>query len=94
MASKSSLKFDEIGYWSELKLDILKKYAAAYSKILSNQKNLSHSYIDAFSGAGMHLSKATQEFVPGSPVNALAVVPPFREYHFIFHGMRNNGFST
>lgn len=85
MASKSSLKFDEIGYWSELKLDIIKKYAAAYSKILSSRKNpkLSHSYIDAFSGAGMHLSKATQTLVSGSPVNALEVDPPFKEYHFI-----------
>jgi hypothetical protein len=28
------LRYDEIGYWSEVKLDIIKKYAAAYSKIL------------------------------------------------------------
>ena len=29
------LQFDEIGYWSEVKLDIVRKYAAAYSKILA-----------------------------------------------------------
>jgi three-Cys-motif partner protein len=40
-------------------------------------------YIDAFAGAGKHLSKATQEFVPGSPLNALAVQPQFREFHLI-----------
>jgi len=76
------LEFDEIGYWSEVKLDIVREYATAYSKILS-AKNLPHIYIDAFSGAGQHLSKITGEFIPGSPLNALAVHPPFREYHFI-----------
>ncbi len=78
-------QFDEIGYWSEVKLEILKKYAAAYSTILAAQKNpsLHHVYIDAFAGAGVHLSKATREFVPGSPLNALALQPPFREYHLI-----------
>ena len=32
-------KFDEIGYWSELKLEIIRDYAAAYSKILAAQNN-------------------------------------------------------
>ena len=79
------LPFDEIGYWSEIKLDIIKEYAAAYSKILSaqNAPGLYHIYIDAFAGAGVHLSKSSGEFVPGSPTNALLVNPPFREYHFI-----------
>jgi three-Cys-motif partner protein len=40
-------------------------------------------YIDAFAGAGMHLTKLTKNFVPGSPLNALWVQPPFREYHLI-----------
>jgi len=77
--------FDQIGYWSEVKLDIIKEYAAAYSRILSAQKKLRlhHIYIDAFAGAGVHMSKASGEFVPGSPVNALLVQPPFRQYHFI-----------
>lgn len=79
------MKFDEINYWSEVKLDIIKDYAKEYSKILSVQSNprLYHIYIDAFSGAGMHISKATGEFVLGSPINALLVTPPFREYHLI-----------
>jgi three-Cys-motif partner protein len=79
------VQFDEIGDWSELKLEILKKYAAAYSKILSarTKASLFHVYIDAFAGAGQHISKATQEFVPGSPLNALAVEPQFREFHLI-----------
>jgi len=43
---------DEIGYWSELKLEILEKYARAYSAILSGQTQpqLHHVYIDGFSG--------------------------------------------
>ncbi len=82
---ESQLEFDEIGYWSEIKLEILKEYASAYSKILAAQKNpaLEHVYIDAFAGAGMHVTKLTKNFVSGSPLNALLVQPPFREYHLI-----------
>ncbi len=78
-------KIDEIGPWSEVKLDILKRYAVEYSKILSNWKNptFTHVYIDAFAGAGYHLSKASGEMVPGSPLNALVVNPPFREFHLV-----------
>ena len=77
--------FEEIGGWSELKLEILKKYADAYSKILSAKRQLPffHVYVDAFAGAGKHLSRATHELVPGSPLNALAVQPQFREFHLI-----------
>ncbi len=79
------MKYDEIGYWSEIKLDIVREYAAAYSRILAAQKSpsLQYIYVDAFAGAGMHLSKSTGEFVQGSPLNALLVKPPFREYHLI-----------
>ena len=85
MSRKSKLKFDEIGYWSEIKLDIIKDYASVYSKILAAQKKpmLYHIYIDAFAGAGVHISKSTGEFVQGSPVNAIFVKPPFCEYHLI-----------
>ncbi len=85
MGQESKLKFDEIGYWSEMKLDIIKDYASEYSKILAAQKTpqLYHVYIDAFAGAGKHISRSTGEFVPGSPMNALQVTPPFREYYLI-----------
>jgi three-Cys-motif partner protein len=75
-------EFDEIGYWSEIKLDIVRDYASAYSRIL-NSKKLPHIYVDAFAGAGQHISRGTGEFVQGSPLNALNIQPPFREYHFI-----------
>ena len=78
------LKLDEIGYWSEVKLEIVQKYAAAYSRILAAQSNIkAHIYIDAFAGAGSHISKATGDVVSGSPVNAKKIVPPFSELHFI-----------
>jgi three-Cys-motif partner protein len=80
-----SPQFDEIGYWSEIKLDIIREYAKAYSTILSAQTALRHIYIEAFAGAGVHLSRRTQDFVAGSPWNALNVKPPFSEYHLIGH---------
>src|SRR5690348_9232687 len=73
----------EIGDWSEIKLQIVKDYAAAYSTILAHQKGIKHDYIDAFAGAGFHLSKATKEFVLGSPLNALVVEPPFNELYLV-----------
>ena len=81
----TNIAFDKINYWSEIKLDIVKKYASAYSKILSARKNPSfdHIYIDAFAGAGMHISITTGSFVPGSPLNALLIDPPFKEYYLI-----------
>jgi three-Cys-motif partner protein len=81
---KRTVKLDEIGYWSEVKLDIVKKYAKAYSTIINAQPRIKeHIYIDAFSGAGVHISKQTKEYIPGSPLNALNIEPPFKEFHFI-----------
>jgi three-Cys-motif partner protein len=78
------IKYDEIGYWSEVKLDIVREYASAYSRIIKAQPKIKqHLYIDAFAGAGRHISKNTGEFVLGSPLNALAVDPPFSEFHLI-----------
>jgi three-Cys-motif partner protein len=85
MGKTKRIQFDHIGNWSEMKLDIVKEYAKAYSTILSAQKNpsLSHAYIDAFAGSGLHISRRTGEFVLGSPLTALNVEPPFRDYHLI-----------
>lgn len=32
------MKLDQIGYWSEIKLEIIKKYAGAYTGIMSKQE--------------------------------------------------------
>lgn len=76
------MKLDEIGGWSELKLDILKKYAGAYCTILK-ARGLHPVYIDGFAGAGTHIRKGTGELIPGSPLNALKIQPPFEELHLI-----------
>lgn len=79
-----AVRFDEIGYWSEIKLDIIRDYATEYSKIMKNQPLIKeYYYIDGFAGAGLHISKRTKEFVPGSPTNALNIEPAFSGYHFI-----------
>jgi len=77
--------FDEIGYWSEIKLEIIKEYAAPYSRIMSAQQHprLQHVYIDGFAGAGQHVSRTSGEIVAGSPTVALEVDPPFTHYYFI-----------
>ncbi|HEY2861634.1 MAG TPA: three-Cys-motif partner protein TcmP, partial [Terracidiphilus sp.] len=75
-------EYDIIGPWSEVKLDILREYAAPYSTILTAQ-NFYHLYIDAYAAGGSQLSRKTGEVVPGSPLIALDTDPPFREYHFI-----------
>ncbi|MGE0737090.1 MAG: three-Cys-motif partner protein TcmP [Alphaproteobacteria bacterium] len=77
------MQFDEIGYWSEIKHTIIKRYAAEYCRILRNDNRFKISYIDAFSGAGIHFSKESETLVPGSPLNALSINPPFHEFHFI-----------
>ncbi len=77
-------KLDEIGPWSEAKLDILRDYASAYMTVLANQNIIQRVvYIDAFAGAGAHISRETGKQVPGSPANALNIEPPFSEFHFI-----------
>src|SRR2546426_845898 len=79
----SDLPLDEIGRWSEIKLQIIAEYAKPYSQILANQPKLYHLYIDGFAGAGMHVSKTTGQTIAGSPLNVTSVVPRFREYHLV-----------
>jgi three-Cys-motif partner protein len=79
-----NFRFDEIGRWSELKLEIVEKYGAAYTKAFSERgKGLRKYYIDAFSGAGVHVSKETGLQIDGSPARALKVRPPFDHFYFI-----------
>ena len=62
---------------------IIKKYASAYSRILSSKSFIHHVYIDGFCGAGRHLSKDGSRIISGSPLTVLKVKPPFEEYYFI-----------
>jgi three-Cys-motif partner protein len=84
MATDESLEFDEIGCWSEIKLEILRKYAPAYTTILSRQSSIKgYHYIDGFAGYGIHKSKTRDELIEGSPLIALQVKPKFTAYHFV-----------
>jgi len=84
----STIEYDEIGVWSEVKLAIVRDYASEYTKILDARRRNSIArlrwlYVDAFAGPGIHLSKASGEMVDGSPMIALSTQPPFSEFHFI-----------
>jgi len=80
----TELQLDEVGYWTEIKLDILRDYSRAYTTILKNQRSIKHfAYIDGFAGAGTHISKATGREIEGSPSIALNADTPFSHYHFI-----------
>jgi three-Cys-motif partner protein len=83
MQRDQAISYSNIGTWSEAKLELIRKYGTAYSTILSKRPRLTHVYIDAFAGAGMHVSRKTGELVQGSPIQALEIDPPFAEYHFI-----------
>ncbi len=77
-------RLDVVGYWTEIKLQILQEYANAYAKILKNQRFIKHvAYIDGFAGAGEHISKESGELIAGSPTRALAIQPRFSHYHFV-----------
>ncbi len=76
-------KFDEIGIWSELKLEIVEQYGAAYIKAFARSPKLKKYFIDGFSGAGMHVAKKTKLQIEGSPARALRIIPPFDGYCFI-----------
>lgn len=77
-------RLDVVGYWTEIKLQILQEYANAYAQILRNQRFIKHvAYIDGFAGAGSHISKDSGEIIAGSPARALSIQPPFSHYHFV-----------
>lgn len=82
MTTTAPFEFDEISYWSELKLKIVENYGAAYTTAFANQ-SLKKYYIDAFSGAGLHRSRRTGQYVEGSPARALNIRPPFDHFYFI-----------
>ena len=70
-------QLDTVGYWTEIKLLILKEYANAYARVLKNQPHIKHvAYIDAFAGAGAHISKTSGEHIDGSPALVLSILPP------------------
>jgi three-Cys-motif partner protein len=77
-------RLDVVGYWTEIKLQILQDYANAYARVLNQQPYIKHvAYIDGFAGAGAHISKESGELIEGSPARILSIRPPFSHYHFV-----------
>src|SRR3981189_1086484 len=83
MASTPPFRFDQVGIWSELKLEIVEKYGSAYTGAFSNEPRLKKFYVDAFSGAGVHISRRSGGQIDGSPARALKISPPFDGFVFI-----------
>ncbi len=79
------IEFDEVGYWSQIKLDFVKKYAAAYTRIISALKQPSFApvFIDGVSIAAVHMSRGSRSYIAGSPVNILLITPEFYRYYII-----------
>jgi three-Cys-motif partner protein len=77
-------RLDVVGYWTEVKLSILREYASAYARIMQKQTRIRQfAYIDGFSGLGYHIAKSSRQRIEGSPIVALNIDPPFTHYYFI-----------
>ena len=62
---------DIVGFWTEIKLQIVQDYANAYAQILQKQPFIKHvAYVDGFAGAGAHISKKSGKIIEGSPARA------------------------
>jgi three-Cys-motif partner protein len=83
MTTAPLFKFDEVNIWSEIKLEIVEKYGAAYTGAFAGHPSLKKLYVDAFSGAGVHVSKSSGAQIDGSPARALKISPPFDGFFFI-----------
>ncbi len=74
----------QLGIGPKSSLILSRSTPAAYSIIMNRQKAIKeHLYIDAFAGAGQHISRKSGDFVAGSPLNALLIKPLFSEFHLI-----------
>ena len=77
---------DDIGPWSQEKLDLLEKYLVAYAIIMNKQKKSwlkAFHYIDAFAGSPYQFAKDLQDYIAGSSIRALQTVPHFDCLWFI-----------
>lgn len=82
-ALPSKLPTYDKGYWSALKLLLLKYYIKPYLNILGPRKSL--AYVDLFAGPGLDLLGENQVPFPGSPLIPLTISESKHEFsHFCF----------
>ena len=80
----ADVDLDRLNPWSQIKHEIIEKYASAYTRILRTQRWAQrYVYIDAFAGAGVALDSEADVLTEAGALRALNVEPPFSEYHFI-----------
>lgn len=81
------------GPWTQIKLDVLKKYLNFYTNALKN-KPFDLMYIDGFAGTGEVTVKIRdlKQSIPGSAKIALENTPPFK--HLIFIEQHNKRYQA
>lgn len=80
------------GYWSALKLLLLKYYVKPYLDILGNQKTL--GYVDLFAGPGLNLLGKRQVPFPGSPLIPLTIQESKHDFSYFCFCDRNPSFAA
>ena len=77
------------GFWTEKKLQIVRKYMETYTKALKKQAWINELvYIDGFAGSGERLDKFTGELCEGSA--SISLNSGFDKWHFIEKNPVNN----
>jgi three-Cys-motif partner protein len=75
---------DELGDWSQIKHEILDKYAHAYTTIVTKQPSIRKVlYFDAYAGSGYAVDRVSQQQLKGSALRAMNAAPQFHELHFV-----------
>lgn len=90
---------EESGDWTKQKLDCLQDYLKSYLTALSKQSRFTLTYVDGFAGTGkiskpeennlqaslfpQHSDPQKQDYLKGSAVKALELVPGFHKYLFV-----------
>lgn len=74
---------DEVGPWTEVKVQIVREYALLFQKVIQTQPLFKSVYMDGFAGTGLLVSEIRRDIIDGTASEIMNVQPPFHEYHFI-----------
>ena len=74
---------DEVGPWTEVKIEIVQKYARVFRTIIGATDYFHPVYMDAFAGSGMVVSEMRRCAVESTPARIIKIEPPFEEYHLV-----------
>ena len=71
---------DDLGPWTEDKLDLIRNYCQIFSSAMKNK--WTRAYVDLYAGSGLCRIEGRREVLLGSPLIALSVDVPFDSYVF------------